>query len=452
MAADGSAANATEPALRKSAAAGTQKVGARDEALFLRKVVAMCGRLSALASQEVDLAGVVRYLSDGVGAEVALLDRTLEVLASAGTNGAWLNDAGVTDPAGLLGKLRDHAGGSGPYTVLAAAARNRRPLTVPVPTGDGASMIVAPVSVGKDVAGYLLAVCDREHDLTEDMRLLVTEHAAMVCGVMLGRDLVVAAAAGRARQELFEGLLQARDREGGEVDRWARHLGFDPARPHCVLAVAFARSETGSALTSVESLLARLAPGAIVAGRPDEVVAIVPMKGKAGAGLDEVRTLAATCVDTIAERRLGMAAVGVGNLCHTAADIARSYAEASRALAAAIRMGDAGGVTVFADLGIHRLLLRVPDVGDLRAFADEVIGKLLDEEEATGMEYLTTLSVYFNENSSPRRTAQRLHVHPNTVSYRIRRVEEITGLSFDVHRDRLMAEVAVEILAGLGSL
>jgi DNA-binding PucR family transcriptional regulator len=37
------------------------------------------------------------------------------------------------------------------------------------------------------------------------------------------------------------------------------------------------------------------------------------------------------------------------------------------------------------------------------------------------------------------------------VSYRIRRIEEITGLSFGLHRDRLMAEVAVEILAALRS-
>ncbi|MGH3388731.1 MAG: PucR family transcriptional regulator [Actinomadura sp.] len=446
MAAAGPAANAAESGLRESAAPGPGKVDSRDEALFLRKIVAMCGRLSALASQDVDLAGVVRFLSDGVGAEVALLDRTLEVLAC----------AGVADPADVLGKLPDHTGGSGPYTVLAAVARNRRPLTVPVASGDGSSMIVAPVSVGQDVAGYLLAVSGRDHDLAEDMRLLVTEHAAMVCGVLLGRDLVVAAAAGRARQELFEGLLQTRDREDGEADRWARHLGFDPKRRYHVLAVALARSESGTALSSVESLLARLTPDAIVAGRPDEVVAIVPVKGSVEdepvIGLAEIRTLAGRCVDLVAERRLGVAAIGVGNACHTATDIARSYAEASRALAATVRMGESGGVTVFADLGIHRLLLRVPDVGDLRAFAEEVIGRLLEEEAATGVEYLTTLSVYFNENSSPRRTAQRLHVHPNTVSYRIRRVEEITGLSFDVHRDRLMAEVAVEILAGLGSL
>jgi DNA-binding PucR family transcriptional regulator len=35
------------------------------------------------------------------------------------------------------------------------------------------------------------------------------------------------------------------------------------------------------------------------------------------------------------------------------------------------------------------------------------------------------------------------------VSYRIRRIEELTGLALSIHRDRLMAEVAVEILEGL---
>ncbi len=435
----GSAEN-TPAALRENSAVPRYKGDAREEARLLRKVVAMCGRLAALTSQDVGLADVVGLLSEGVGAEVALLDRTLEVLA-------W---AGGGDPAGVLGKLRDNAGPSGPYTVLAAAARNRRALTVPVLTGAEESIIVAPISVGADVAGHLLVVGGRDHDLTEDTRLLVTEHAAVVCGVVLGRDLVVAAAAGRARQELFEGLLQPRDRDDGEVDRWARHLGFDPNRPYHVMAVTLVHDQQASALAAVESLLARLTHGAIVAGRPGEVVGIVPVKATGAAGTAEARALAATCASRIAERRIGVAAVGVGNPCHTASGIARSYAEASRALAATLRNGESGGVTAFADLGIHRLLLRMPDVGDLREFDEEVLGALIEEEESTGMDYLGTLSVYFHENASPRRAAQRLHVHPNTVSYRIRRIEEITCLSFDVQRDRLMAEVAIEILVGLG--
>ena len=43
------------------------------------------------------------------------------------------------------------------------------------------------------------------------MRLLAIEHAAMVCGIVLGRDLVVTAAAGGPAQQLVEGLLLSRD-------------------------------------------------------------------------------------------------------------------------------------------------------------------------------------------------------------------------------------------------
>jgi len=42
-------------------------------------------------------------------------------------------------------------------------------------------------------------------------------------------------------------------------------------------------------------------------------------------------------------------------------------------------------------------------------------------------------------------------VHPNTVAYRIRRIQEITGLQLDHYRDRLMAQVALEIIDALGA-
>jgi DNA-binding PucR family transcriptional regulator len=141
--------------------------------------------------------------------------------------------------------------------------------------------------------------------------------------------------------------------------------------------------------------------------------------------------------------------IGIGSPSVTADELARSYTEARRALAAGRRTGQAGPISVFAELGIHRLLLRVPELSDVRAFADEVLGQLAEEERTTGVKYLATLAAYFRSNGSPARAAGQLHVHPNTVSYRIRRIEELTGLTLSRHRDRLMAEVAVEILAGL---
>jgi hypothetical protein len=416
--------------------------GGPGEAALLRKLVAMCSHLSALASQATELTLIARVLADGIGSGVVVVDRRLEILA----------DARSADPDEITSQLQDDARQSTLRTVLTAAARNRRALTVPG-SQHGRMIVIAPVFAGEDVAGYLLTVNNPDQGLPEDMRLLATEHAAMVCGIVLGRDLVVTAAAGRARQELIEGLLLSRDHADPEVERWARHLGLDPTREHYVMAFDVPQNRASAGSLPIELLITRNVPGAILASRDDEVVAIVPLSGNAAGpaeprSVEQGRTLARACLASNGQHPK-VTGIGIGNPCSSAADIARSYAEARRALAAGRRMGQTGTISAFADLGIHRLLLRVPEVSDLRSFAEEVLGGLAEETRSTGIDYLATLSVYFRENGSPRRAAQQLHVHPNTVSYRVRRVEELTGLSFGQHRDRLMAEVAVEILEGL---
>ena len=424
---------------------GTQQFSGADETALLRRLVALCSHLSTLASLTADLAPMVEMLANGIDCAVAVVDPAFEMLAC----------ARVTEPGDISAQLRGDAQQATLRTVLAAVARNRRALAVPG-FRSGQMIVIAPIVVGEDVAGYLITLGPHvpwpsaSRDFTEDMRLLVVEHAAMVCGVVLGRDLVVAAAAGRARQELVEGLLFSRDRDDPELERWARHLGLDPTREHCVITFAVQPSRSGSTSSPLELVLTRNAPGVIVASRPDEVVAIMPASADGTPVAEQAKNLARLCMASGGKRPLATG-VGIGGCCSFAAGIARSYTEARRALAVGRRMGQAGTISVFAELGIQRLLLRVPEAGDLRSFAGEVLGSLAEEERSTGIEYLATLSTYFRENGSPARAAKRLHVHPNTVSYRIRRIEELTGLSFGVHRDRLMAEVAVEILQGMES-
>lgn len=415
------------------AAAPSAAAAIRREAELLRKLVAMCAHLSALAPQASDLGPVVQVLADNIGSGVVVVDQQLQLLAH----------ARLTDPGELVGELRADRQ-SVLATVLTAAARNRRALAVPG-SRQGRNVVVAPVFVGEQVAGYLLAVHSPDVGFTEDMRLLASEHAAMVCGIVLGRDLVVAAAAGRARQELIEGLLRSREHDEPEVGQWARHLGLDPTREHYVMTLAVPGIRYGAGPSPLELLITRNEPDAIVTGRADEIVAIVPLAPAGPPAAQQARMLARTCLTA----QPAVAGIGIGNPSATADELARSYTEARRALAAGRRTGQAGPISVFAELGIHRLLLRVPELSDVRAFADEVLGQLAEEERTTGVKYLATLAAYFRSNGSPARAAGQLHVHPNTVSYRIRRIEELTGLTLSRHRDRLMAEVAVEILAGL---
>jgi sugar diacid utilization regulator len=415
------------------------------ENALLRELVTVYQHLTGLTLQDADVSTVAQLLAERTVATVAVVSRGLEVLAAASA------DPGAGDD--VAGYVRDYLASPRLAAVLNSTAQTRRSLRLP-DVGDAVPVIVAPILVGDDVPAYLMTFGSGRKGDGGDMSLLVTEHAATICGVILGRERVVAAAARQVRDDLVEGLLLG-GRDNGDVGRWARHLGYDPAREHRILAVAFEAAGSARPASTAAALRKRVAaaidhffatrlPGAITSIRDDEVVIVVPEPAEAGrlssGCLARMRDLFPETVITI----------GIGGACRDPADIARSYGQARRTIEAVQRLGRQGQVVAFEDLGIHRLLLQVPDLAELRTFAAEILGKLGGQEGQRGTELLTTLACYFRENSSPQRTARSLHVHPNTVAYRIRRIQEITGLQLGSYRDRLMAQVALEIIDALG--
>ena len=412
----------------------------------LRELVTVYRHLSGLALQDADLAGVVRLISDRTAATVAVLTQLMDVLTAAAP--------GVTEEKAAA-DVREHMVHPRLGQVLRASRLSQRALRLPK-VGGMPAIIVAPVLVGDEVPSYLVTIDPPENLFGEDMSLLVTEHAATICGVILGRERVVAAAARRVRDDLVEGLLLGRGRDNADAGRWAAHLGYDPARDHNVLAIAFdlppseapdqgnGAAQRQRIWESIEHFVATRAPEAIVSARESEVVVVTaaPM---------EARQLAAACLARLSELfPAAKVVIGIGGICRDPRDVARSYAQAQRTTQTLRRLGRSGAVSAFGDLGILRLLLQVPDLAELRSFAADVLGKLSMHEHEHKSEYLTTLACYFRENNSPQRASRILHVHPNTVAYRVKRIEEITGLRLDNYTDRLIAQVALEILDSLG--
>ena len=411
----------------------------------LRELVTVYRYLSGLALQDADLAGVVGLISDRMSATVAVVTQLMDVLTAAAP-GMNADKAAAT--------VREHVVHPRLGQVLRASRLSQRPLRLPN-VGGTPAIIVAPILVGDEVPSYLITIDPADNLFGEDMSLLVTEHAATICGVILGRERVVAAAARRVRDDLVEGLLLGRGRDHTDTGRWAAHLGYDPARDHNVLAIAFdlppseapdqgnGAAQRQRIWESIEHFVATRAPEAIVSARESEVVVVTaaPM---------EARQLAAACLARLSELfPAAKVVIGIGGICRDPRDVARSYAQAQRTTQTLQRLGRSGAVSAFSDLGILRLLLQVPDLAELRSFAADVLGKLSLHEQEHKSEYLTTLACYFRENNSPQRASRILHVHPNTVAYRIKRIEEITGLRLDNYRDRLIAQVALEILDAL---
>jgi PucR C-terminal helix-turn-helix domain/GGDEF-like domain len=445
--------------------ADSQETGRLDrENAALRELVTVYRYLSGLALQDADLAGVVQLISDRMTATVAVVTQLMDVLTAAAP--------GVTADKAVAA-VREHVVHPRLGQVLRASRLSQRALRLPN-VGGTPAIIVAPILVGDEVPSYLITIDPADNIFGEDMSLLVTEHAATICGVILGRERVVAAAARRVRDDLVEGLLLGRGRDQADTSRWAAHLGYDPARGHNVMAVAFdlpvpagpggagpgggASASAGDVAAqrqriweSIEHFVATRAPDAIVSARESEVVIVAAAPDEPGPAAMDARRLAHACLARLAELfPAAKVVIGIGGTCRDPREVARSYAQAQRTTQTLKRLGRAGTVSAFGDLGILRLLLQVPDLAELRSFAADVLGKLSMHEQEHKSEYLTTLACYFRENNSPQRASRILHVHPNTVAYRVKRIEEITGLRLDNYTDRLIAQVALEILDALG--
>jgi DNA-binding PucR family transcriptional regulator len=132
----------------------------------------------------------------------------------------------------------------------------------------------------------------------------------------------------------------------------------------------------------------------------------------------------------------------LGEVVPRLAQIAASRADADRVLDV---MADAqwpGDVATYADVRPRLLLAEIMDLLAQRPrLRDPRLDRLAEHDTAHGRILIPSLLAFLDALGDVRRAAERLNVHPNTLRYRVRRAVEISGLSLDDPRERLLAEL-----------
>jgi purine catabolism regulator len=82
--------------------------------------------------------------------------------------------------------------------------------------------------------------------------------------------------------------------------------------------------------------------------------------------------------------------------------------------------------------------------------ADHVLGPLLRYDEAHRTELVRTLAVLLTNDRSPALTARDLFIHRQTLVYRMRRIEQLTGRSLSSTKDVVELWLALRALEVAG--
>ncbi|MFQ3544701.1 helix-turn-helix domain-containing protein [Halobacillus rhizosphaerae] len=85
----------------------------------------------------------------------------------------------------------------------------------------------------------------------------------------------------------------------------------------------------------------------------------------------------------------------------------------------------------FSKLGIYRYLAALYEKNSSEDYYSDDLLSLIQNDSEKQTDLLRTLEVYLANNGKGKQTANELFIHPNTLNYRIKQIQELTNIDFN---------------------
>ncbi|MBH0229423.1 CdaR family transcriptional regulator [Halobacillus yeomjeoni] len=129
--------------------------------------------------------------------------------------------------------------------------------------------------------------------------------------------------------------------------------------------------------------------------------------------------------------------IGIGGLCTNPEDMWKSLEEAERSLQYASDHDQ--NLSFFDDLGVESFMYDLP-----ASVRQDFVERILKPDQLMKIpDSLETMKVFFQCRGSVTEAAQMMHIHKNTLQYRLKKIAELTGYDPRDIKDSTLLQVAV---------
>jgi purine catabolism regulator len=380
-------------------------------------------------------------------AEVVMANRGWDALASAL---AHVSQKAVVIQDAML-RILGQAAGSGPMWPLRGEDVQRLESLRLLPIGEGeTSRLVLPIRVEGNLSGYLSLIgLTGAFDVSDH---IIAEEGALVCALELAKERAVTGTEAQQRTHFLEELLNSPDLDPGILMRRARAFNYDPSPPQMVLVLGVASNDgpdPGYLARRIQEEFAQRKVAGFVAIRlhsPAPVIAIYPVPSESSAWVG--RRLARAVLEALERQFTQVPLVAaLSRPVEKLSKMKEAADEAEQAWSLGRRLAATGGSRLVdaAELGVYRLLLPLERSPVLHTFYQETIGMLEEYDRRQGTDLMYTLEVYFSQLGNLSRTAEVMHLHRNTLIYRLERIAAILGVDLEDAEIRLRLQLALKV-------
>ena len=323
---------------------------------------------------------------------------------------------------------------------------------------DEATCTVKLVSFRGEIYGYLVVFADAATLQPQD--LLALHHGSTAIALHL---LQLEADLQAQHQQLHRftvDLIMGRHSSLDAIRARGRALGFDPAGRFYVALCKVGHEDEATHTTRMGRL--RRPVRELLTRGLTRAMAVRSLPGLATEFGDKVLVL---CGEPASERRgqrlklmldeairelqplLTPATVNVGisAAAETALQLPEAYEQSIEALNIGERIWGPGHIAAYDELGSYRVLARSSSPA-LLEFTARLLKPVLDYDHLHGNDLLGTLRTLLDCNLQTEACARALHMHPNTVRYRQRRLESLTGVHLGDPKERFDLLLALRVL------
>lgn len=308
--------------------------------------------------------------------------------------------------------------------------------------GYGVHRLISPVIAAGVGRGFVSLVGKEKDFTTSDVAII--EYGAMMCALEMLKAKAVSEAEKRLRGDVLDSIIAGEWRED-EIQEHMLQLGHNLLDPH-VIMVARWRGDVHPSIRRLETLANGLIKAhnlpALVRPYAEEIRIFYRPEGD---NLPrEARRFAEMIIqEGKREYPSSTIALGIGPVAHNLRAWRSSYMDAAAAADFA-RMANASHPLDAREIGVYRFLSAPGNREALRTLRDDILGELLEYDQRQNGELLLTLEGFFNTNGHLTQTAEALHIHRNTLQYRLNRIIELTGLDMSQPDTRLAIQLAVK--------
>ncbi|MEE3954493.1 PucR family transcriptional regulator [Peribacillus frigoritolerans] len=317
-----------------------------------------------------------------------------------------------------------------------------------------------------DAQGYIFVLLPRKTSVDSYLtqyRVNVLEHSATTIALWLSRKNAVEDTKMRLRSDFVQELAKGEFVSSDQASSRAKLLGYNIKLPYVSivgypenLEVLFRKrkQDDDSFEHWLENMIRYIEEEIYYAAQSLKREVMMTYQGEQLLIFLEIPSKTenenATNFLDLVERRLGnllpevIISWGIGNHSEDFNGFAESYQHANVALNIGRRKKGTGNRMMYEKTRVDRVLLNLAQNNEMKEVIMSTIEPLVQYDNQRNMDLIETFSVYNQFQGNVSQTARSLNLHRQSLLYRLRKIESLTGLSLIDPEDLFLLDLSIK--------